>query len=294
MALSDSLYALLDSTALDMTAGFADVTAQINARTAKGVTDLIELFLQGMGPQQRLAAHRQLAEDAQASILRSYDQLVTAQRRPANRTAYRTTANRPQNVRLAGGVLRRALADRGMIAYDADGFAFINTGLLDQEAAHWARLNSGAGARGAGGSRRMFQVRFSNLVIATIGLNMAPSPSFMLPAGYWWNGEGMVAPGGNIGADQFYPIGEGPRAGVRPRVRRADDDGGRRPRAAPFQRRRVSQGIRARNFLDAGFARVANDLGPTYKRMMDDAFTSAGRRARTRFTTGVQEFRVPL
>ncbi len=144
---------------------------------------------------------------------------------------------------------------------------------MNQEARHWARLNAGAGPIGQG-SRGRFPVRWSNLVVASLGLDMDARPAFFLPRGYWFSpGEGLVSPNaGRTGKDEFYPQGTspgGPFSHLRSR-RRLDGKKAGGHEGPGLARRRPSKGIRGRQFLDAGVARIGQELGPTYERLYEN------------------------
>lgn len=224
------------------------------AGTGKMLVDLARLLGEGPTRQARRQAHQTLAEEAQKSVKRSYAQTVTRHKRVPS---YR------QGDRYSGGVLLRALGSPRMFRVDAVGIDFIDVEFLDGEAAQWARLNAGAAPAGQG-SRARFEVRFSGLVVASLGLDMVPSAGFRIPRGYWWDptSNEPVSPGETPA--QFYLGGTGPRGGASRFLR------GSERRRVNFQEPRVTGGIRARNFLDAGVRTIARDLGPTYERMYRD------------------------
>lgn len=263
----------------DLVSVFAQAMLDANRSTARTLVELARVLETGVASNQMAAAHTTIAENAQRSVLKSYDQVVTRRKGPAGRTPYRLAASSPQNERHAGGALRRALASPDFWEATATGIRFVNVELLDREASHWARLNAGAGSRGTG-SRRSFEIRWSNLVVASLGMEMNASPSFAIPRGYWFDrGAGSpVGPGAMPnGHDEFYPIGEGPRRGTS-RVMGRDGEG--RAQRVPLQRRRMSQGIRARNFLDAGVATIARELPQAYERVYADLFRTGVARVR--------------
>jgi hypothetical protein len=197
-------------------------------------------------------------------VLNSYAQVVTRRKHVASYRMSDTGANQ----RFAGGKLRAALGSPHFYEATPTALRFINTSMLDETARHWARLNAGASGIGTG-SRRRFDISWSNIVIGALGVDMTPSPAFTVPRGYWWNGDGPTSPGAP-GTSQFHPAGTGPRAGAS-RTLTAKGEGGRRVKVR-FQPRRVSRGIEARNFLDAGVARIALDLGPGYDRLYRELY----------------------
>lgn len=195
--------------------------------------------------------HQRVGDLAQDSVLRAYDQLVTAREGPASRTHYRAGANRQ-----AGGVLRRALGNGNFFEATPDGLRWVNVAMLDTEARHWHRVNFGAAGRGEG-STAQFDVRYGNLVVGALGYSEGPSPPFAVPRGVWINMEGgRVKAGANPrGADAFYPQGQRP-PGIF---------------GAPT-RRRTSAGIEEKNFLDAGLARIAREFPRAYEQRYEQIY----------------------
>lgn len=252
--------------------GFAEAVAAATVEVSKIVRDIARVIESGVGKAELARAHETIARKGQDSVLRSYDQTVTG-RNKRRLGPYRDVdypANNPRNRRFADGKLRAALASQDFWEADAQGIRFINVDELNRKAKQWARLSAGAGGRGTG-SRQRFEVRWGGLVVAALGLNMRPSPTFMIPKGYWFdpNSGQPVGPGAR-GSSQFYPLGEGPRASARQTTTAVTQEGTRV--RIPLQRRRMTAGIQARNFLDAGVRRISRELGPTYERMHKDWF----------------------
>lgn len=257
----------------------ADAVDGANSATAKTLQEIGRAIQQGVAPEEFRRAHQTIGEAAQRAVLNSYAQVVTARKTVPS---YRLESA-GANTRYAGGKLKAALGNGRFFVATEHGIEFINIQLLDGAARHWARLNAGAGSVG-GGSRRTFDVQWSNLVVASLGLEMNPSAPFTVPKGYWWNPSSgqPVAPGAN-GTSQFFPLGSGPRSRARASLSASSE--GRRS-SVPLQRQRVTRGIVARNFLDAGVARIATDLGPAYGRLYQDLYTKglvARRPARSTF-----------
>jgi len=229
--------------------------AQVQSRQLQAIGDVLS---------QRLASrtgmtevHRDIGLAAQRSVLASYDQTVTARKTVPS---YRLTSRNPANRRFAGGALRRALANPAFFEATSTGIRFGNIGLLDREAAHWHRLNFGAAPIGEG-SRSRFNVTWSGLVIAALGLEDGPSPGFLIPRGYWVLGNEVVG-SGTRGSAAFYPASELP-SGI-----------ARRTLPSPA---RQSAGIEARNFLDAGIRRIAEELPAAYQDMYREWWEQATR-----------------
>lgn len=221
-----------------------DAAGTVHAQQLRVIAEVFREPARDRG--RRALLHQQIGRAAQRSVLASYAQLVTAREGPAARTHYRAGRGR-----LAGGVLRRALARPDFFEADAEGIRFINETMLYREAAHWHRIAFGAGARGDPTSTR-HEIRFSNLVVAAIGIEEDPSPAFRIPRGIWISPEGgRVRAGENPrGADMFYPALRGGRSRLGP---------------AEPARGRVTAGIEGRNFFDAGVRRIARELPRAYE-----------------------------
>ncbi len=188
------------------------------------------------------AIHQRVGELAQDSVLRSYDQLVTAREGPASRLHYRSGEDRLPNT------LRRALARPNLFEASPDGLRWINVAMLNREAAHWHRINFGARSAG-GGSNAEFEVTFNNLVVGFLAYNEPASPGFSLPPGFWMDSEGNRVPFRRAGAaDRFFPASQRP-AGFR----------------GPASKARQTAGIEAKNFLDAGLRRIGEEFPLGYE-----------------------------
>lgn len=214
---------------------------------------------------------RRLGELGQQAMVRSYDQLVTRREGPASASHYRRGQGR-----LAGGILRQALSNGSFFTATADGLNFGDTNFLDAEAAHWHRINFGAGARGAGDAVD-FPVSFGASV-GTLGLEEGPSPGFALPPGVWLGPNGHVVRHGAAprGADQFFPgfawakagdgggyTSAGSRYGLNGTIRRS------KIRSQPAAMR-PTQGIEAANFMNAGIAKIAQNIPDLYRAYVED------------------------
>ncbi len=256
-------------TTLQTGRSLVEAAAGANSSTSRQVLALAEVFRRGIAPSERQRAHERMGRRAQQAVLNSYAQTVGG-RKAASRYPYRKNV-RGKNHRYAGGALKRALAADDFYVATPDGLLFVNESRLNKEARHWMRLNAGAGAVGRG-SRRRFQVHWSNLVVGEFGADMEARPAFTMPRGYWFNREGghTVPAGANPpGSDEFYPMGTGPDRGGKT-TRGAEGRvpvGGGRGRNRLTKRGTPTKGIEARNFLDAGYRRLAHDLPDTYQRL---------------------------
>lgn len=195
-------------------------------------------------------AHQEIGEAAQRSMVAAY----THRRFRRPKGSYRIDDASP-NERYAGGALRRALLDPGMVEADDRGVRFINTAILDREARQWRRLNYGAGGK-AGTPPAQFPLQWGGVVVATLGLPADPRPAFRIPRGYWIGPDGKRVGAGAGNTDRFYPVS----------TTSGDINRGEAFRGRPSPGR-VTAGIAAANFLDAGVRRIANEIPSAYLRL---------------------------
>lgn len=141
------------------------------------------------------------------------------------------------SARDAGDRLLHALGREDFFRGTPDGIGLANRTMLDKEARQWHRLNFGA-RPGSGAPPRPAQVQWQGLVVGAIGLPYEPSAAFGLPRGFWREGG-------------FYPTG--PRQIYK------------------------TKGIKAWNFLDAGTATIASEIGPAYQNLYDRWLASSQR-----------------
>lgn len=250
---------------LDVVSQVIASVGEATTRTAEGVIRLAEAMEQevrGSGPLL-LDAHEALAEQAQAAVVESYD--TWYDRKHAG--AYRADSTDDRFRRYAGGLMKQALSDPGLIVATEHGIDYARVSVLDRYVRQWARLNFGAGGKAGGGSPR-FAVTFSDLQVATLGFDNGPRPAFKLPPGF------VIGSGAE---QQFYPTQEylrlRGRSKLRPRPRRVG--GG------------LTSGIEGEHFLDAGLEVIAKGLGPAYNTVNTKLFEAAKERARV----GAEELR---
>lgn len=219
----------------------AEAMADVTERTARQLSAMAKVLAAGVAPERVQHANEKVGVEAQKSVLRSYNQVVTARRKQPSLPAYRLQS------RFAGGALRRALDGPEFFLATAQGLAFGNVKELNREARHWARLNYGAGSVGKG-SRRQFQVKWSDLVVGVISLDKPARPAFKAPTGYFVHGasgESQRFDEGRRGMDQFRPRG----SAMHP-----------------------TRGIVARNFLDAGLKTIADEFPNRYQDLYRELF----------------------
>lgn len=195
-------------------------------------------------------------------------------------TAYRTHPKRSNpsyrqgQDRYSGGALLAALQDPLFARGSHTGIGFANTALLDREARHWKRLNFGAKGKNQGtiaGPRRM---TWDGVLIAEIDLGVSePRPGFKLPVGVWTGPGGSPREAaGESNSGEFYPQGGQGGEGQRHLLSGKGIMG--RPDNA-----RITKGIRAWNFLDAGVQSLAREFGPAYDNLYAGWFASAQKNA---------------
>lgn len=234
------------------------MSAEATSRTAGQVVALLEAFEQGIGVDDRADVWRDLARDAQDSAARSYIQSRTR----GGPRGYRQQARNPMNVRYAGGRLLAALRSPEFVVVQGDSLQYGNTRVLDDQARQWRRLNFGAyGSAGPGPGPAKFDVKWGNMVVASIGLEPDPRPGFSIPAGtgrrgYWTSGG------------EFHPASEGP-------VAEGGGDGSYR-----WIKKKQTKGIVARNFLDAGVRRIAKEMPDAFREMYVRSWRNAETRVR--------------
>lgn len=219
---------------LDLSAAFIAVGREANRRTAKQLIALGAAFERGIVNGSKVQElNDRILRQAQQSTVASY----TAQR--GGPSGYRSKE------RFSGGKLRRALNSREFFTATSTTMHFANVTNLNTEAVQWGRLNFGAGAAGRSSPRsRMFPLRISNMVIDVLGLEGEPGDPFTIPVGFF-NGRGEFHTGFPSSSERS---GEG------------------RSNFRVIREKKVTAGIRAEHFLDAGLARIVTELWPSYQR----------------------------
>lgn len=195
--------------------------------------------------------------------------------RESSALPYRADVSGP-NHRYAGGVLKSALASPLMAEAQVDGVSFLNETFLNAVAKQWYRLNFGAGARAheegpGGGNATTFQKYRAAFYTEALGkealgsgqslsLKRPASPSFYIPAGLWFSGSKGMAPSlSRRGSDQFVLDRAGSKLSNLGKSHFGSVAGGRFGEVG-FQRRKVSRGIAAWSFLDAGIQSIAHNF----------------------------------
>jgi hypothetical protein len=188
---------------------------------------------------------KRLGASAQASVLEAYQGMIVSEEGPASKTHYRAGRGR-----LAGGIMRAALAREDFYSASGSGLDIINQEALDGAARQWKRLAFGAGGRGTGSAGAVsFHLGNSDF---SFNLNQPARSPFSMPAGLFFGSSGKAVPfsAGQRGRDVFGPS------------RRSGEEW--------FP----TEGIKGRDFLTAGLRRLAEDLPPAVQELMDGIIAS--------------------
>jgi len=174
----------------------------------------------------------------------------------------------------SGGKLGRALTSERMYLATPTGISYVNRPFLDSQARQWYRLNFGAGQRGRDSVRPASRtaIFFGQRTSLDIGLQgFSASPSFKMPAGFFQDSRGTVKgfDPSRRGKDKFNPAGF--LQGGQNMMKNA---------AGQELRAITTQGITARNFLDAGTDVIARGMPLVttefLRGVLEEAFASGG------------------
>lgn len=164
--------------------------------------DIAESFAKNFA-ENRQEVFQTLGERAQQAMLAAYDDSVVGKEGPASSTHYREGHGR-----LAGGVLRRALESSDFFKATGLGLEWGNKELLDAQAAHWNRLNSGTSPEGETSSRE-FTFSFGGKS-GFLSSSDTPSHANYMPKGIFFSGGKVYAPiSSRRGLDAFAPYRDG-------------------------------------------------------------------------------------
>lgn len=194
-----------------------------------------------------------VAERAQNAVVEKY----LGRRGSGGPAGYRKNASEPWK-RDAGGKLQRALQSPKFMVVTADGVLFGQEQWLTSQARQWYRLNYGVSPK-AGRRPSVYNMKFmGGYTTLSLAAN-APDEGMYIPAG-GWSKDG-----------QFTPYGFAMRSGKPPR-----DGSGRFIKIN--QGRKLTKGVSAWNYLDAGVSVLAKELPLAWERHYRDVLkTSAGR-----------------
>jgi len=191
-----------------------------------------------------------------------------------------------QGERYSGGRLRRAITSPNMYEVARDGINFINVPWLDSQAKQWYRLNFGAGKRGRQTpSPRSYRIMFFGSHAGTLRLDSKPSPGFYIPAGIWVSGASgqiVMRNRSRRGKDRFLWVAgsEWPNGAAFQKFHTRGTK-----RRDPFQKPKLTDGIRGMNFLDAGVRKIAELAPVAYTQLITEWIDEAARSSTGPFRT---------
>ena len=258
-AFNNAAEGMIDYAATTFAQAFVEAEAAAGRAVSKQLSEIARVLREGIDQTDFTAIHEAVGAAGQRSILASYDQTVG--RGPSS--GYRSSGKWQ---RYSGGRLRAALASSEFYRATPEGLYFINIDLLNRRAAQWARLNFGAGPRGRG-SNLSVDIRFSQIVVASLGIHEPARPGFDIPTGYFVSGSQVVAPRQDSIGDEFHVAGSGPFAGQKT-VTNAEGEQVR----LPMIKRKPTLGIHARQFLNPGVIRIAEEIPVRYKQKINDLY----------------------
>lgn len=232
-----------------ITSAISEITGGELAKATKNLRNMVKLFGDSATNGEAIASvNERIAETMRIAVQEAY---------VANVIDVRSAPSYREGDRFAGR-LYSALKSPSMAVGTAHGIEFINTGLLDQTARQWARLNFGAGpAEGRTGAhwpRPRAAIRFGSQVGIPLALTNPPRPNFNVPQ----KGFGHFTSTGEF----FLGRPTGPKGGTR--------TVGGYPEAVPSAR-----GIAPRRFLDAGLVALGKNFGPMYQQHFKEAVESS-------------------
>ncbi len=233
-----------------------EIERAIRRAVAEGLTGaggILKAFVAGMdiGAKGDMAkVNRLVAAETQVAVEAAYASNVEAVRATPAYSRYDRRS----------GYLGRVIARRDFVTSDYTGIRLGNRGSLDKEAAHWRRLNFGAGAD-AGPGVPDVPLRLFGETIGTLSLPYGPSPAFSLPKGFF------VGPGGKMRIPNSNFRGGGGSAAFYPN------------RKSPYEPR-VTDGIRGRHFLEEGLEEMAYQIEARYADLLNEWVQRGSRKAK--------------
>lgn len=235
---------------------------QVSQETASVFQKLAASAREQVNRKQGMARlHETVATEAHRRVIAKYDSTVGK-----SHASYRAGQGR------LVGQMRIALANPSIISAQRDGIIFGDTAILDRTAAHWRRLNFGAGARGAERYAQPAPLKLDGQRLSSQFLRFdqgGPSPAFTMPRGFWFESGNLVKASGPRQGSEFFPFGQGIR-----RVEQVSgiSVGGRRDSLLLSQfisGGGVTRGIRGQQFFEPGLFYIAETLPGLYKKLAE-------------------------
>lgn len=255
-------YILKGAVVASMDQILAQAMTQVGQQTAGILEKLALSTREQVNRKQGMARmHEEVATEAHRRVIEKYDATVGR-----SHASYRAGQGR------LVGQMRKALTSPSVISAQRDGIIFGNTAILDRTAAHWRRLNFGAGQRGAERYPQPAPLRLDGQRLGGQFLRFdqgGPSPAFTMPRGFWFEHGNLVKAGGTRSGAEFFPFGQG--------VRRVEHTSGLSV-GGPRDSRLLSQfvsgggvtrGIRGQQFFEPGLFYIASTLPGLYKKLAE-------------------------
>lgn len=217
-----------------------------------GIGQQLRAFVEGMNagnPQDMARANEDVAVGMRTAVRNAYQSEVEDERKTPS---YNRPGRRSGHL---GRVIRRA----DFVTADATGIFLGNENTLNKEAAHWRRLNFGAGEQ-AGSQPPPQPLRLFGEAVGTVGLPYGASPAFSLPKGFFLDH-------GIINTPQSSMRGRGSTGPFLP------------SRRSPY-RPAVTEGIRGRHFIEPALEVLARELPLRYADLFNEWVQAGGDAAR--------------
>jgi hypothetical protein len=264
---------------------FEDATQQVRDRLKNG----IDIWINEIYKDERSKAgleqlHEKLAAEMHEQIVAAFDESGIGKKRASYRWA-----DTGKLKRFSNKALKNAISDPRLVESDYKGIA-INVAALDKAAVQWYKLNFGAGAAGEASPtpNTYGPIKFGKFQTNTdVNLNgYKPSAPFMVPAmglrGYWTSKSGFAKTNYNK-LDSTNKWGfMGPGRGWSQAPRKGQGSLvvlGRGHSPLGFEAR-LSKGIAAHRFLDAGTQHFNRHYGQRTSKLFNQWHNKARREGR--------------
>jgi hypothetical protein len=284
------------------TVGIREVVEGAVAATSGAIAEDLSLFAESLRNNTRRNRDSRVTRINATAAELAQEVMMDAYRSSRVNPSYGGEARSP--TREPKGALEKALGSPQFYTVRWDGVLFGNAAFLYANAKQWYRLNFGAGGAGrsttggtvAGGfgEGRSFPVKILGREGARISLNgNKPRGDFKIPPGMWMSGETLSAAAGRDRMGGASPTGKGDHFVVNPYWRKSSDltadlaSGalGRGEKIVthsigdakniPGNNGRITKGIAAQRFIDAGVQVLARELGRGWTLLWREWLTEA-------------------
>ena len=264
---------------------FEDVSQQVRDRLKNGIDIWMkEIYREEANKQKLEALHDKLAGEMHEQIMAAFEESGIGKKRASYRWS-----DTGKLKRFSNKALKRAISDPKLVESDYTGIA-INVGGLDDAAIQWYKLNFGAGAAGEASPKpnTAGPIKFGKFKTNTdVNLNSyEPSAPFMVPAmglrGYWTSKSGFAKTNYETLASTKKPAFMGPGRGWKQAPRKGEGSLivlGRGWSPLGFEAR-LSKGIAAHRFLDAGTQHFNRNYGQRTSKLFNEWHNKARKEGR--------------